>query len=203
MIGMAISQLANTIQRWNDSRTHSYWSKTYRTIRRLNGSAIRIFLWCRFSQISEALMSLNTALPLATIPQHTHQLHDLLVAIQSLLPGSIALNFDFHTSEYHFFSTPKVYAQLHHIAIMNREWFRLDAGLAESNMVEKCARRALQVLDVPLPMRAPKLAMSSTDYFGFESHWCRRWYIGRRIRVRIALRVSTNAYDMVFLRKSP
>lgn len=46
---------------------------------------------------------------------------------------------------------------------MDWEWFRLDAWLAESYVIEEGARRALHVLDVPLPLGAPELAMSPAD----------------------------------------
>jgi hypothetical protein len=70
--------------------------------------------------------------------------------IEALLPGTIALHSNFHASKDHFLPTSEVNAQLHDISIIHRPRPRFNAGLTESNMVQKCARRALHVFDIPL-----------------------------------------------------
>ena len=96
-----------------------------------------------------------------------------LEIIESFLPRPIAFNSYLHTPEDHFLSSSKVNTQLNNVTIINREGPRLDTWLAKSDMIEKCTRRALDVLDVPLALRAPEFAMLPTDHFGLEPYWCR------------------------------
>lgn len=42
-------------------------------------------------------------------------------------------------------------------------------------MIEKCARRALDVSNVPLSLLEPELAMTPTDDLALEAHRGRRW----------------------------
>ncbi len=127
----------------------------------------------------------------------------LLKIIEALLPGTIALHSNFHTSKDHFLPTSEVNAQLHDISIIHRPRPRLNAGLTESNMVQKCARGALHVFDIPLAVCTPKLAVSPADHFGFEAHRRRRRHVRRGVRIAIAFRVSSHADHAVFVRQCP
>jgi hypothetical protein len=57
--------------------------------------------------------------------------------VGAFLPGSIAFNTDFDTSENHLFSTSEVYAELDNISILHRIQSRLGVWLAEPNVVQK------------------------------------------------------------------
>ena len=127
----------------------------------------------------------------------------ILVVIQGFLPPSVTLHPYFDASEYHLLPTPKVYTELHYIAIVDREWFRFSARLTESDMVEKSTGRAFHIFDIPLPLGTPEFAMSPADNLRFESHRSRRWGIWRRVRIRITLGISPNTNDAVFVGKSP
>lgn len=59
-------------------------------------------------------------------------------------------------------------------------------------MVEKGARTALHVFDVPLPARAPELAVSSADDLALKANRCRRGSVGRRC-YSISLAIPTDS----------
>lgn len=123
----------------------------------------------------------------------------ILEIVERFLPPSITLYSYLDTSEYHLFPSSEINPQLHNITIIDRPWPRFDTGLAESDVVEKGARRALHVLDVPLPIGAPEFAVPSTNHFGLEPHrrgrWCAEW----RVRVAVTLRVPTNTNDTILV----
>lgn len=64
-------------------------------------------------------------------------------------------------------------------------------------MVEKGARRALDVLDEPFPILVPELAVPSTDDLALEAYWRRRSLVAGHAgqSMVITLRVSSNADD--------
>lgn len=59
-------------------------------------------------------------------------------------------------------------------------------------MVEKGARRALDVSDVPLPLLKPELAMTATDDLALEAHGCRRRSVHGDGCMVLSLRVAAN-----------
>lgn len=97
--------------------------------------------------------------------------HGLLEVVQALLPSPIALDPNLYASKDHLLPTSKVDTQLYHISIVDRERFRLHAGLAQADMVEKRPGGALDVLDIPLSVRTPELAVSPAHHFRFEAYW--------------------------------
>lgn len=119
----------------------------------------------------------------------------LLELVQRLLPATIALDTDLDTAEDHLLSTAEVDAELNDIAILNAKWFRLDVRLAEPDVVEERARRALYVLDVPVAVLAPQLAVLPADDLGLESHRRRRGHARCILRGGVALRVASHADD--------
>lgn len=93
-----------------------------------------------------------------------------LERIWGLLPTSVAFNPDLDTSEDDLFTTFKVDAQLHNIAIIYGVWPALLARTAQSYMVQECSRATLGVLDIPLIVLTPELTVSSTHDFALEAH---------------------------------
>ena len=64
-------------------------------------------------------------------------------------------------------------------------------------MVEKRARRALDILDIPFPLLVPELAMTPADDFAFETHrGCRRSIHGDR-RMVFSLGITAD-FDGLF-----
>ena len=90
------------------------------------------------------------------------QVH-VLEIIERFLPRSVALYSDLNASKDHLFSSSEVDSQLYHISVIDRKGPGLNAGLAKSDMVKKCARGTLHIFDIPLPIGAPELAMPSAD----------------------------------------
>lgn len=64
-------------------------------------------------------------------------------------------------------------------------------------MVEKGARRTLDVLDVPLPILVPELAVSSADHLALEAYRRRRGLVTGHAGqgMVITFRVPSNADD--------
>lgn len=58
-------------------------------------------------------------------------------------------------------------------------------------MIQKCARAALDVLDVPLATLIPELTMSPTDNLALESDGGSGWQVGWHIWLAVPLRVPT------------
>ena len=118
----------------------------------------------------------------------------LLELIEALLPASIDFNLNLDTSEDVLFSSFEVDAQLDKIAVFNGEWFGLVARGAESDVVEKGARGALNISDVPL-IGKEEFAMSSADDFGFEADWSVGWIARFGLGGVIFLGISTDTND--------
>lgn len=64
-------------------------------------------------------------------------------------------------------------------------------------MIEKGARGALDIFDVPFPILVPELAVSSTDHLALEAYWRRRGLMAGHAGqgMIITFRVSSNADD--------
>lgn len=107
-------------------------------------------------------------LPCLVVNGHPFVFH-LLEIVQSLLPTTIAFDTDLDTTEYHLFAATEVDTKLDDIAILNPKWFRLDVGLTQADVIQKGTRRTLDVLDIPITILAPQLAVLATDHLGFES----------------------------------
>jgi hypothetical protein len=60
-----------------------------------------------------------------------------LEIVRPLLPGPVALNPNFDTSEYHLLSATKVNAQLHDVPVLDREELRFHVWLAQSDVVQE------------------------------------------------------------------
>jgi hypothetical protein len=94
---------------------------------------------------------------------------DLLKSIKLILPATVQLEAHLDASKDHFLSTLKVNSELHDIAIVDWERFAFLRRWAQANMIQKCAGRTLDVLDVPFSILVPELAVSATDDLTLET----------------------------------
>lgn len=117
----------------------------------------------------------------------TNQDMDLLECIQPLLPTSITLDSNLDTSKNHLLSATEINSELNDVTVLYPERLRLDVRLAQPYVVEERARRALDILDVPIAVLAPQLAVFSADYLAFESNRSSRGHIGWDIWDIVAL----------------
>ena len=99
-------------------------------------------------------------------------------AIQALLPAAVTFDADFDAAEDDFFAAFEVDTQLYDIPVVDGIGPRLYAWGREAHVVEESAGTALHVFDVPLPVRAPELAVPSTHDFGLEAHGCHGGRVG-------------------------
>lgn len=90
--------------------------------------------------------------------------------VETLLPATIAFYADLDTSEDDLLTTFEVDAELHHVSIIDRVRAALHPGAGQAHMVEEGAGAGLDILDVPLSIGAPELAMSPADDLGLEAH---------------------------------
>ena len=80
---------------------------------------------------------------------------DLLECVEALLPTPIAFDPNLDAPEDHFFPTTEIDSQLNDVAVLELERLALLVWLAQADVVEKGTRRALDILDVPVPILAP------------------------------------------------
>lgn len=142
-----------------------------------------------FGKISQPLVRLFAASRLA-LSRKLIQVN-LLELVQPLLPSSITLDTYFHTAKDHLLAPTKVNSQLDDIAIFYAKRLGLDVWLAQSYVVEEGARRALDILNVPIASMAPQLAMFPTNNLGFEANGGSRGGVWRVFRNVVAFRVSS------------
>lgn len=90
--------------------------------------------------------------------------------VEALLPAAIALDADLDTAEDDFLAALEVDAELHDVTIVDREWSALLSWRRQADVVEEGAAAALDVFDVPLPARAPQLAVPPTNDFALEAN---------------------------------
>ena len=152
--------------------------------------------WCHWVQADTALTAVHARSIRVAVPLLVRMLlqQPLMRArvevVQTLLPASIALDPDLHAAENDFLATFEVNAELYDIAVVYRVRARLDARTRQPDVIEKGARRGLDVFYVPLARSTPELAMPSRDDFALEAH-------GQGIRIRsrsVTLAVPTNPY---------
>lgn len=111
-----------------------------------------------------------------------------------VLPPAVQLQPHLDTAENHFLASLKVDAKLHDVAIVNGKRLALLRGWAQPDVVEERAGRALDVLDVPLAVLVPKLAVAAAHHLALKAHGSRRALpVGQGMAV--ALGVTTNAND--------
>jgi hypothetical protein len=91
-------------------------------------------------------------------------------SVEFTLPVSVQLKSHFHTAKDHLLAALEVYPQLHNVTIVDREGFGLGTGRAQSDVVEKCARAALHVLNEPLAILVPELTVPPTDDLALKSY---------------------------------
>ena len=96
----------------------------------------------------------------------------LLEAARSMLPSLVEFNSDFHASKNHLLTALEVNTELHNITIVYRKWLGLCSRRTESNVIQKSARRTLDIFDIPLSPRAPEFTVASTDHFRLETNRC-------------------------------
>ena len=98
----------------------------------------------------------------------------VLEVVQRLLPCTVQLHPDLDAAKDLLLSAFKVDPQLQDIAIVEGIRLALHARCRQSDVIQECAARALDVLDIPLPALAPELAVSPRDHLGAEPHRCHR-----------------------------
>lgn len=111
--------------------------------------------------------------------------------VQALLPAAVALDADLDAAEDDLLAALEVDAELHDVAVVDGVGPALDAGARQAHVVEEGPRAGLDVLDVPLPARAPELAVPARDDLRLEAD-------GQRVLlrlVRVALAVAADAHD--------
>jgi hypothetical protein len=84
---------------------------------------------------------------------------NLLEGVQLILPSSVELQPHLDAPENHLLTALEVNTKLYNIAIIDRIWPALSAGRAQADVVEKRARRTLNIFDVPFAALKPELAM--------------------------------------------
>lgn len=124
----------------------------------------------------------------------------ILETIKAFLPSTIAFHTNLDASKNHLLPPSKVDSQLYHVSIVHRPWSWFDARLTKSNVVQKRARRAFYVFNVPLAIGAPELTMPSANHFGFEANWSGWWRVCWWIWVAVSLWISSNTDNAVFVR---
>lgn len=94
---------------------------------------------------------------------------NLLKSVKFVLPTTVKLEAHLNASEDHLLTSLEVNSKLHDIAIVDWKSFAFLRRRAQTNMIQKCAGRALDVLDVPFPILIPELAVSATDNLTLET----------------------------------
>lgn len=139
----------------------------------------------------------------------SHRLQPLvrshIKSIKLILPSTVKLEAHLDASKDHFLSSLKVNSKLHDIAIVDWKRFTLLRRWAQTNMIQKCAGRALDILDIPFSILIPKFAVSATDNLALKPDRRGRRLVSRHVRhgMAVALRVATNANLLGTRRQSP
>lgn len=130
-------------------------------------------------------------------------MHDLergdgneLKSVELVLPTTVQLQPHLDATEDHLLSSFKVYSELHDISIVDRERLALRAGRAQPYVVQESPTRALDILNVPLALLVPELAMSPTHNLGLEADRSGGRDVGGHILLCIPLRIPSHSYDL-------
>lgn len=89
--------------------------------------------------------------------------------VQALLPAAIAFDAYLHAPKDDLLAALEIDAELDNVAIVNRKWARFLPWRGEPDVIQEGAGTGFDVLDVPLPIAAPELAMSSAHDFALEA----------------------------------
>lgn len=89
------------------------------------------------------------------------------------MPTSVAFHSDLDASKDDLLSSFEVNTQLHDVAVIYGVWPALLTRTAQSHVVQERSRTALGVLDIPLIVLTPELAVSPTNNLALEAHWGR------------------------------
>lgn len=120
----------------------------------------------------------------------------VLESVELALPVPVELQPHFDTTENHLLAAFEVNAQLHNVTIVYGKRSGLGTGRAQSYVVEKSARAAFDILDVPLAILTPELAVPPADDFAFEPNRCSGRSIMRNFWLRVSLGVAAHSYDL-------
>lgn len=82
--------------------------------------------------------------------------------VETLLPAAIALHPNLDAAEDDLLSALEVDTKLHDISIVDRERSALHTRTRQANVVQKSTRARFNVLDKPLAICTPELAVSPT-----------------------------------------
>lgn len=116
--------------------------------------------------------------------------------IQPCLPPPINLHPNLHTPKNHLLTPLKINAKLHNISILHRVRSGLRVRRTEPNMVKEGTRRRLYILDKPLSVGNPELAVPARNDFGLESYRRGGRHIRRLVRRRFPLAVPSDFDDL-------
>lgn len=121
-----------------------------------------------------------------------------LVAIKRLLPRPIKLHPNLHTPKNRLLPPLEVNPQLQDIPIIDGVRTALLPRRAKPDVVEERAAAALDVLDVPLPVVEPELAVPARHDLALEAHGVgvEAVRVARVLLVVIAVRVAADADDL-------
>lgn len=95
---------------------------------------------------------------------------DILEGIGLILPSAIELEPHLDAAKDHFLTTLEINAELDNVTVVDGKGLALLGRRAEANVVEKGARGAFDVLDIPLAVFVPKLAMPAADDLALEAN---------------------------------
>lgn len=128
-----------------------------------------------------------------------------LEGVELVLPPPIQLHPHLDTSENHLLATLEVDSKLHNIAIVDWERFAFLRWRTQSNVIEKRARRALDILDEPLAILVPEFAVPSTHHLTLEADRGGRGLVSRHASHgrAVPLRVSAHSNCLGAGRKRP
>lgn len=118
--------------------------------------------------------------------------YNLLECVQALLPASVALDTNLYTPEDHLLAAAEINTELDDVTIFYAKGLGLDVGLAETDVVEKGARGALDILDIPAAVLAPQLAVLPADDLGLEANGRGRGGVCGDFGCIVAFRVAAN-----------
>lgn len=119
---------------------------------------------------------------------------NLLEGVELGLPPTVQFKPHLNASEDHLLPAFEVDTKLDNVSIVHRISFTFLAGRTEANVVQKRARAAFHILDVPFSVLMPELAVPTADNLGLEPDRCGRGLVRRRVGhcLSIALGVATD-----------
>lgn len=119
----------------------------------------------------------------------------LLESIQLVLPATVQFESHLHASKDHLLAALEVDAKLDDVAIVDGERLGFGARGAQSDVVQKGARAALDIFDIPLAAFVPELAVPSAHDFALKADGCCRGHVDWDVGGVVSLGISAHAND--------